>query len=240
MPLPEDASLPEKLGFRLELLEWIFRLHPLCIFVVYAVISPGLMWLNDLLFVHGRFLHLDEQWLAARLTFLFGGAIGVLAAMMRDWPLRDFPDWLRRTRTQLLATATALAVNGLRVWYEQKDVPILERAQGMNWLYFNLALPVLIGYPLIILLLAAGYVFYRRQAWKHEWMCIGALVVIACFVALHRAGVYDAAHQFAPSGVSKHDLANPADPWRDGLVPQALRWVQDWLEIHLTPLFPGD
>lgn len=233
MPLSESdleerdsRRLSQKVGIKLPGLKRVLGWHPVFVTLTYWVISPGVMNANDYLFVHGRFLHPNEQWLSAVFDLALGVALGVMAAMLRNLPWEYFPEWLRSWKTHAVCMIIPVVVGVLHVMQEQASSPIGDVWKGINWLYHNLFLYLLIGYPAFILLLAVGRMFFKKQAYKSGRMIAGLAMVIVCVFGWAKAGEFDGAHQLTPSGVSKHSLANPGAKY-DGVIPQYIRRILD-------------
>ncbi len=229
---PYDIVLPlsKSVGIKLPGLKWVLNRHPFWVTVIYWAISPGIMNLNDYLFVHGRFLHPNEQWLSALLDIALGVALGVMAAMLRNLPWEYFPDWLRSWKTHAVCMIIPVVVGAQHVIQEQASSPIGDVWKGMNWIYHNLFLYLLIGYPAIILLLAVLRTFFNKQTYQDPKMIagliLGMVLVVGCVIGWIKAGEFDRDHQLTPSGVSKHRLANPG-PLYNGVIPQFIREIVD-------------
>lgn len=236
-PTKKSEDLDERpLGDKL-CIRWPWRLlvnkHPFRMWLDLVLLTLGVMWMNDLLIVHGRILHPDEQWLAPQMYFAFALAIATLAAMLRGLPWQYFPGWLWHPALHLALPLIGLGMAVGHVQGEWNSTPAI----GPNWLYHNLFIYPFLGYLFGILLIAVGRMFFRKQAWTEAHMWGGLVVVAACVGLCIWAVMYDHTHQFAPSGISKHELANPAHPWQDGLIPQGIRWLQAWWAVNVAPLF---
>ncbi|HVI69290.1 MAG TPA: hypothetical protein VM581_02430 [Magnetospirillaceae bacterium] len=235
---PDLAPLGDKLG-----MWWPWRLifdkHPVVIALIFILISPVMMWVFDILVVHGRFIPLSHQWLSAQFDIALAVAIATMAAMLRGSgvPMQHFAPWLRSWPLHLLLVVLGLALSAAHMYQERGSITTVERRTGINSLYHNGLLYVILVYALGLLLCAVAWMFIRHGAWREPHMILGLLVVFGLIYAWYRAGVYDGSHQLAPDGTSKHDLANPEHPWRDGLIPQFIGWLKAWLSVHITPLF---
>ncbi len=226
----DSRRLSQKVGIKLPGLKRVLGWHPVFVTLTYWVVSPGIMNLSDYLLVHGRFLHPNEQWLSALLDLALGVALGVMAAMLRNLPWEYFPAWLRNWKTHAIAMIVPVLIGADHVYKEQGSSPIQEVWMGMNWIYHNLFLYLLIGYPAIILVLEVGRMFFKKQAYQDPKMIagliLGAVLVSACVFGWIKAGEFDRDHQLTPSGVSKHRLANPGAKY-DGVIPQFIRGIID-------------
>lgn len=198
---------------------WILNCHPGTIWAIFVGLTIGVMWTNDLLIVHGRILHPNEQWVSALFDAALSAAIAVLAAMLvamlRNLPWSYFPVWLRNPRWHAVFIAVPMAIGITHVIQELASTPEL---YGPNWLWHNVVMYPLLGYPLILLIVANAWMFIKKGVWRKFRMWAGVVFVFICIGGWAWAGDYDTAHQRTPTGVSKHELANPRDPWCGGLI----------------------
>lgn len=221
---PDLAPLGAKLG-----MWWPWRLifdkHPVAIALIFIVISPVMMWVFDILVVHGRFIPFSHQWRSALFDIALAVAIAIMAAMLRNSPAQFFAPWLRSWPLHAALIVVGVALSAAHMYQERGSITTLERRTGINSLYHNGLLYIILVYALGLLLVAVAWMFIRHGAWKEFHMILGLLMVFGLIYSWYRAGVYDGSHQLAPDGTSKHDLANPEHPWRNGLIPQAVRYL---------------
>ena len=216
---------PQRLSRKLNVL-WIWRvlfdLHPTVAVLVMMLVSPVAMWLNDLLFVHGRFIPLRDQWLSALFDFALAVAAGVLIGLIRKIDMEFFPSWVARRSLHWLLVLGAFALGAGHVWQERASIPSLERRLGPNSLYHNLFLYPFLGYTLALLVLGAIGIMIHGQYWRAPHFVAGIALVCALIGGWAWAGTYDRMHPYTPTGVHKSDIANPPDPWCGGWLTKSL------------------
>lgn len=199
---------------------WFFDLHPVWMAVVCAAISPGVMWLNDILLVHGRFVPFNQQWVSAQFDIALSIAIATLAGGLRNTRMGLFPYWLASRLLHRTIAVAAFIVGLLHVWQERASVSSWERRLGPNSLYHNLLLYPFLGYALTLLLLVAVATLWRQPlGYGFVLRYFAAFLLIGSWVI---AGQYDGKHQFAPGGIPKAYIANQPDPWCGGLLTRPL------------------
>jgi len=104
---------------------------------------------------------------------------------------------------------------------ESGSVNSLARRTGPNALYHNVFLVPFLGYCYTVLLVVAVSIFFTT-GYAHGAalpLYVAALLAVVIGGAWFWAGSqFDAKHQLAPNGVSKHYYANPPDPWCGGVI----------------------
>lgn len=208
---------------------WVLNRKFPAVFAIMVCVSPGMMEVNDVLWVHGHFVPLNAQWLSALFDVALGLAVAILATMLKWFPADQFPGWLRRRWVQAIPVLLATVVAVWHVYQERTSIPTLERRFGFNSIYHNILLYPFLGYALGFLLIAAVTMLFHG-GWRSPVYCFCLALVLALIVSWIWAGTFDGAHQYAPDGTPKSDLANPAHPWHNGLIPQFFRWLDVWVQ----------
>jgi len=202
-------------------LRWLFDLHPVWVAVVCMAISPGVMWLNDILLVHGRFIPLQQQWLSALFDIALAIAAAVMVAVARSAGTAELPHWVRNRVFHALLLLGGCYLSISHMWQARGSVTTWERRLGPNSLYHNILLYPFLGY-LLGLLFVTTFVFYLTHGYKRSRYLAAYVFVLALTGAWAAAGIYDGDHQFAPGGIPKASIANPSDPWCGGLLTRPL------------------
>jgi hypothetical protein len=201
----------------------LFDLHPFALFLVCCSLSPGVMWVNDILLVHGRFIPLEDQWYSAQADVFLAAAVAIMAGALRwkNEKPRMFPAFVRSRFLHWAIIGFAVAVGAWHVWQERSSIPTWERRLGPNSLYHNLVLYPLLGYLLILLFIALTstlFVGYGLRFFRFATL----VAALFCVAIWYISGTYDGEHQYTPSGVHKSYIANPPDPWCGGLLTRPL------------------
>lgn len=199
----------------------LFDMDPVLLAVTLIIISPMVMWLNDILLVHGRLLSPNEQWLSAQFDIALALAAAVGVGLLRNIDMQKFPNFLRSRLLHWTCLLLAVATSLLHVWQERGSITTWERRLGPNSLYHNLVLYPLLGYLLLVIVISVVVV------WVWGWQAgvqyaVGMALMVVLIGSWVVAGRYDATHQYAPGGTPKAVIANPPDPWCGGLLTEPI------------------
>ena len=234
------AAYNEPLSRRLNVLpgfRWLFDLKPGVGGLALLMLSPVMMWIFDILIVHGYVVPLSYQWFSALADTALALGGGVLLAILKPW-LHYAPVLLQRQWVHWLIVAFFFAFSAWHMAQERGSFGGWDRRTGPNYLYHNLFLVPVLGYVLTVAAIAAASgLFSAIWFWRRSGLMTRGVyafgfalaLFVLCGLVWVSAGLYDGTHQFAPNGVSKHEYANPAHPWQGGLIPQFLQWV--WYHI---------
>lgn len=207
---------------------WLFNRHPAVAFLLSLCMSPLFMWLNDWLVVWGRVLPLSYQWLSALFDAFLAMGIGMMIWNLRRFSYYDLPEFFRN-----LVKRRALHVGLILVWlvlsllhtYAERDsVDTWDRRLGLNSIYHNLFLFPFLGYVYTLLFFATACMVASKKMLGASWSLfipawITFMLAFGIGAGWYTAGSqFDAHHQKAPNGVSKHEYSNPPDPWCGGVI----------------------
>ena len=218
-PLSERLGVPW--GLR-----WFFD-HPVMAVGVLWFLSPGVMWINDVIFVRGSVVPPSYQWFSALCDPLLALGVGGLL-----WALGRFatvPGFLQHWWVHVPVLVLFIAGSVQHTLAESGDITTLERRLGPNSIYHNMFLFPVLGYIVALVFLAAAFSLFTSGPSATLPLGLAILFALGCVYVWYRAGVYDGTHQFAPDGVSKHSYANPEHPWRDGYVSRFAVWA--WRQL---------
>lgn len=199
----------------------LFGLHPFALLLVCCALSPGVLWANDILLVHGRFIPLEDQWQSAQADVFLAFGAATMAYVLRLTKPYAFPAFVRSRWLHWGIVGFAAALGAWHVWQERSSIPSWERRLGPNSLYHNLVLYPLLGYVLILLLIAlVTTLFVKHELWIIRFAAL--MAALFCGTIWFLSGVYDGQHQYTRDGVHKSYIANPPDPWCGGLLTRPL------------------
>lgn len=209
---------------------WLLNRHPVVAFLCSLGLSPLFMWLNDVLFVWGRILPLSYQWLSALFDGLLAVGIGVMIGSVRKIPFHEFPrviQWLVVRRSfHVVLILVWLVLSLLHMYLESDSVNTWDQRSGLNYLYHNFVLFPFLGYLYTLLLAAVTGTVLGMRVGSDGWrgrvfirLWLSSAVAMAIGLAWVWAGSsFDASHQRAPNGISKHRYSNPPRPWCGGVI----------------------
>lgn len=222
------ATIGEQLATKLNALpgtRWLFNQRAFIVFLIALGLSPTLMWVNDYLLVWGKVWPLSYQWLSALCDSLLAAGIGLMAwqAKVIDWG--NVPKVVRRLlkggwfHLTVLALWASFSIG--HMFQESGSVNSWERRTGPNGLYHNVFLVPFLGYVYTLLLIVVISLFFNADHYASQRLLLHAATVLAIgagLVWLWAGSSFDATHQNAPNGVSKHYYSNPPDPWCGGVI----------------------
>lgn len=204
---------------------WFFNLRGRWAFVVALLLSPTAMWINDYLLVWGKVWPFSYQWLSALFDGLLAVGLGLLVWMANYVGTDDLPRATRSLLGSRLAHVIILLVwAGFSIGHalqESDSVNSWARRTGPNALYHNVFLVPFLGYCYTVLLIVGVSVFFTLTYMHGAGMPMYVVVLLALAIGgawLWAGAKFDATHQLAPNGISKHYYANPPDPWCGGAI----------------------
>lgn len=200
---------------------WLVDLHPNAVWVACFIISPGMLWVNDILFVYGRLVPPNQQWVSAQFDIALALAAAIMVTVLRSAEASRIPSFVRDRRVHWMLVLCGFAVAFIRVWQEKDAVTTWERRLGPNSLYHNILLYPFLVYLLGLLFLAT-FVFIMGGGYRQQGYTMAYSVIFVLIASWAAAVVYDGSHQYAPGGTPKAVIANPPDPWCGGLLTERL------------------